>query len=288
MPFSADSAKPGVFPSGRKCSVLAIAALGAFSLLACSSGKKLTQEQSCQEKWDKAKPKFDKKKYVQAKELLSELVTSCPGSPFTEEALFDLGETHYGLKEWEEAEQEYASFLKEFPSSKKYGELAGYRSAEVAAKQVETPSRDQTKTLDAIAAYENFLDEYPDGPRADSAKAEVDKLRDLLVEKQMMIAKLYRRMGEPQAAAIYYKNLLKEFGGRVNQRDINLRLALCYIEMGQFDEADSYLGKFDGIAKDDPFKEKVKDAYRDLEKARIKLARQKKDEQEQGKRQEAM
>ena len=104
----------------------------------------------------------------------------------------------------------------------------------------------------------------------------------------MMIARLYNRMGEPLAAAIYYKNLLKEFGNRVNQRDINLKLANCYIAMGQFDEAETYLQKFDGIAKDDPFKEKVKTAYRDLEKARLKLVQEKKDEQEQGKRQEAM
>ena len=80
-----------------------MAALGALALLACSSGKKLTKEESCQEKWDKVRPKFEKKKYVQSKELLSDLVTTCPGSPFTEEAMFDLGEAHYNLEEWEEA-----------------------------------------------------------------------------------------------------------------------------------------------------------------------------------------
>jgi outer membrane protein assembly factor BamD len=267
---------------------LVCAGLGAFALLACSSSKKLTQEENCQEKWDKVKPKFEKKKYVQAKELLSEIVTSCPGSPFTEEALFDLAEAHFHLEEWDEAESEYNSFLKEFPASKKYAEVVRFRLAQASGKQTETPSRDQTKTLEAIIAYENYLNEYPEGPRSDTATAELDKLKDLLVQKQMMIAHLYRRMDEPQAAAIYYKNLLKEFGARVNVRDINLKLAECYIEMGQFEEAESYLSKFDGIAKDDAFRDKVKQAYHKLEKARTKLAREKKEEQEQGKRQEAM
>ncbi len=288
MPFSVDSATTKNRTPGRKFIALALTAYGAFALLGCSSSKKLTQEQSCQERWEKAKPKFDKQKFTQAKELLSELVTSCPGSAFTEEAMFDLGESHYGLKEWEEAEQEYSSFLKDFPASKRFGELAHYRSAEVAGNQVEIPSRDQTKTVDAITAYENFLDEYPEGARADSAKTQLNKLRDLLAEKQMQIAHLYMRMGEPLAAAIYYKNLLKEYGTRVNQRDINLKLAHCYIELAQFEEAETYLGKFDGIAKDDPFKDQVKQAYKDLDKARTKLAREKKEEQEQGKRQEAM
>ena len=64
---------------------------------------------------------------------------------------------------------------------------------------------------------------------------------------------------EPQAAAIYYKNLVKEFGGRVNEREINLKLAECYIGMYQFDEAEAYLSKFDGIAKDDPLKDRVRE-----------------------------
>ncbi|GEM_PF-1646501 len=301
MPFSAESdlnrtALPAVRPNHPHSTFGisgfgAVAALGVVALLAlsaCSSSKKLTQEEGCQEKWDKIKPKFEKKKYVQTKEMLSDLVTTCPGSPFTEEAMFDLGEAHYNLEEWEEAESEYNSFLKDFPSSKKYGEIVRYRIAQASGKQTEIPARDQSKTLEAIVAYENFLNEYPDGARADSAKLELDKLRDLLVAKQLMIAHLYSRMDEPLAAAIYYKNMLKEFGTRVNQRDINLKLAECYITMLQFDEAETYLSKFDGIAKDDPFKDKVKAAYQKLEKARTKLARDKKEEQEQGKRQEAM
>lgn len=279
MPFSAFPSKNSLLPA-----LAGLAALLAFP--ACS--KKLTKEESCQEKWDKAAPKFAKKKYVQSKELLSEIVTSCPGSPFTEEALFDLAEAHFHLEEWEEAESEYRAFLKEFPASKRYAEQARYRIAQVTGSQVEPPSRDQSKTLEAIIAWEDYIGEYPDSPRADSAKAEMEKLKDVLAAKQMMIAKLYSRMDEPQAAAIYYKNLLKEFGGRVNEREVNLKLAECYIEMSQFDEAEAYLAKFDGIAKDDPFKEKVKKAYKNLEKARTKLAREKKEEQEQGKRQEAL
>ncbi len=271
---------------GQSLAICFAAGVSVLAFSACS--KKLTKEEGCQEKWDKAAPKFAKAKYVASKEALTDIVTTCPGSPFTEEAMFDLGESHYHLEEWEEAESEYNSFVKDFPASKKYSELARYRIAEVTGKQVETPSRDQTKTLEAITAWENFLDEYPEGARSDSAKTEIDKLKSVLATKQMMIARLYTRMDEPQAAAIYYKNVLKEFGGRVNERDVNLKLAGCYIKLAQFDEAESYLAKFDGIAKDDPFKEKIKEAYKDLEKARSKVAREKKEEQEQGKRQETM
>jgi outer membrane protein assembly factor BamD len=268
------------------CSAMVLMAM--LTLLGCSSSKKLSQEASCQEKWEKAKTKFAKKKYTDAKEPLSDLISACPGSNFTEEALFDLAEAHFNLEEWIEAESEYGAFLKDFPASKKYAELARWRLAAVAANQVEPPNRDQTKTLEAIQGYETFLDEYPDSPYADTAKTQLDKLKDQLVTKKMQIARLYTRMDEPQAAAIYYKSMLKEFGTRVNQRDINLKLAECYIKMLQFEEADAFLAKFDGIAKDDPFLGKVKQAFNDLAKARAKVDRQKKEEQDLSKRQEPM
>src|SRR5205085_61860 len=121
--------------------------------------------------------KIAKAKYnPQTKESLNEIVTTCPGSPFTEQAMFELGQADFHLEQWEEAETDFNSFLKEFPNSKKFGELARYCSAQAAAKQVEGPARDQTKTQEAIIAWENYIDEFPDSPRADSARAEIDNL----------------------------------------------------------------------------------------------------------------
>jgi outer membrane protein assembly factor BamD len=281
------SSKPMVLRHAK--SILpGMAILATLALTGCFGHKKLSQEASCQEKWDKVKVKFDKKKYSEVKEPLSELISSCPGSLFTEEALFDLAESHFHLEEWIEAETEYSSFLKDFPNSKKYAELARWRLAEVSANQVEPPNRDQTKTLEAIASYETFLDEYPESVHADTAKIQMEKLKDQLVTKQMQIAHLYNRMDEPQAAAIYYKNMLKEFGTRVNQREISLKLAQCYIDMNQFDEAEIYLSKFDGIAKDDPFRVQVSKTFENLAKARSKIDKERKEEQEQSKRQEPM
>lgn len=267
--------------------VLAFAAFTSALLSGCA-GKKLSQEESCQARWEKLHAKFEKKRFNEIRDPYGDLISSCPGSPFTEQAAFELGEIQYRLEDWMEAESEYASFLKDFPASRRYGEEAHYRMARAAANQVGIPSRDQSKTVEAIQTFEQFLDEYPDSKFSDTAKTELERLTGKLVAKQLQIAKLYQRMDEPQAAAIYYKNILKEYSGRVDLREINLKLTQCYIEMKQFDEAEAYLAKFDGIAKDDPFKEKVKQAHQSLEKARNRFAKEKREEQEQGKRQEAM
>jgi outer membrane protein assembly factor BamD len=276
MPFSSFSARISL-------------GLCVFVLLACSHHKKLTQEQSCAERFKKTQVKFEKKKWSQAKEELPDLISSCTGSPFLEQASFELAESYFRLGDWIEAQSDLTNFLKDYPGSRQYGEQAQYWLGVAVAKQVYIVQRDQSKTLEAVEEFETFLTDYPDSKYTDSAKTQLDKLKDKLAQKDFLIAKLYQKMDEPQAAAIYYKEILKEYGGRVNLRELNLKLAECYITLKQFDEAEAYLVKFDGIAKEDPFLEKVKRANRDLEKARAKLARQKKEEQqEQGKRQEPM
>jgi outer membrane assembly lipoprotein YfiO len=258
-------------------------------LLGGCAGKKLSEEESCKARWEKLHAKFEKKRYNEIRDQYGDLLTSCSGYEFTEQAAFELGEIQYNLGDWLEAESEFAGFLKDYPASRRFGETASYRLAMASAKQVGIPQRDQSKTVEALARLEQFLDEYPDSKRADTARQEVENLTNKLVAKQLQIARLYERMDEPQAAAIYYKNILKDYSGRVDLRDINLKLALCYVELRQFDEAETYLAKFDGLAKDDPFKERVRKAYQSLEKAKSELAREKKEEQqEMGRRQETL
>lgn len=262
--------------------------LAALAALLSGCSKRLTKEENCQARWEKLHGNFEKKKWNEARDLYGDMIASCPGSPFIEQASFELGEIQYNLGDYMEAESEYSGFLKDFPASRRFREIATYRLAMSEAKQVGIPQRDQSKTVEAIASFEDFLDEFPDSKHADTAKQEVEKLMGKLVAKQLLIARLYERMHEPQAAAIYYKHALKEYPGRVDLRSINLKLARCYVRMHQFEEAESYLSKFDGIAADDPFKKKVKDVYQELEKTRGRVAKEKKEEQEQSKRQEAM
>src|SRR5690606_33477852 len=123
-----------------------IAALAAILSAGCSSSGKLTKEESCQARWTKLHEKLEKRRFNEIREPYTDLITSCHGSEFTEQASFELGEIHYGLGDWMEAESEFANFLREFPMSRKYGEIAAYRQAMSAARQVGIPQRDQSKT----------------------------------------------------------------------------------------------------------------------------------------------
>jgi outer membrane protein assembly factor BamD len=257
-------------------------------LSACSSAKPVDHAVDCEKKFKELHGKFVKGSYQTAREGYATFVTSCTGFEFTEQALFEEAESYFQQGDYIESESEFRSFIKEYPNSPRFGEQGSYRVAQSMAKQVGIAARDQSKTMEAIASYEDFLREFSESKYADSAKNEIASMRNVLADKDLQIAKLYKRMGEPQAAAIYYKNLLKEYGDRVDQRDISLKLVQCYIALSQFDEAESYLRKFDGIAKNDPFQARIKSSYSDLEKAREKHAREKKEEKDQSQRRETL
>src|SRR5690606_15899429 len=144
-----------------------------------------------------------------------DFLVTCVGTEHVEQAHFELGDSHLKLKEWAEAELELAAFLRDYPTSRRYAETARWLLARSMANQVQIPQRDQTKTLEAMCDLDTFLAESPDSPKPDSAHTELDRLGQLLADRDMLLARLYRRMDEALAAAIYYKHLQSEYGDRV-------------------------------------------------------------------------
>jgi outer membrane protein assembly factor BamD len=257
---------------------LVAAAVLATGFAACSTKPK-DLKGDCRERFEKLHDRYSKGKYSYAKQGYSDFLVTCTGTEHIEQAHFELGDSHVHLKEWEEAELELSAFLRDYPTSRRYAETARWLLARSMSKQVHIPQRDQTKTLESMRELETFIAEFPDSPKNDSARSELDRLSQLLADRDMLVARLYRRMDEPLAAAIYYKHLLAEYGDRVPRRDINLYLAESYIELAQFPEAENILIQFDGVAQDDPFAKKIAAARTKLEKAKVKHEKQKLKEQ---------
>lgn len=263
--------------------------VASFVWMACSGSKNTVDHQTdCRKRFDELHEKFEKSRWQAVRDGYSEFITTCTGFEFSEQAYYEMAEAYFQQGDAIEAEAEFRSFVKEYPNSVKYAEKARYRIAQASAMQVSIAARDQSKTIEAISEYETFIEEFDESTKLDSAKSEVQRLKGLLAEKVLQTARLYRRMGEPQASAIYYKQALKEWGDRLDTRRVTLELAQCYIDLYQFEEAENHLRGFDGIAKDDAFHLKVKEAYAKLEKARKRLAKEKQEEKEEAQRDKSL
>jgi len=207
----------------------------------CSSNKyngSLTEK--CKAQYNAAEVKYKAGKYWSVKDDLSEILQSCSGTGVMEETHFLLAEAHFHLEEWMEAREEYGSFVNFFPGSP-YAETAAYRKSVAAYNLSYKDSRDQSNTTYAIRDFNRFGAEYPNSALLDSAVMYLDSLNNRVAENEFQIARLYSRMGEPGAAAIYLKEFLDEFPKSPRQKEVIVMLISSYIDMKEFSAAKFYL-----------------------------------------------
>lgn len=63
------------------------------------------------------------------------------------------------------------------------------------------PRLDQTQTVAAISAFQEYLDLYPDARYKDQAQNKLFQLQDKLVDKELYSAELYYNLGSYLAIA---------------------------------------------------------------------------------------
>jgi len=196
--------------------------------------------EKCKAEYSAAETKYKAGKYWSVKDDLTEILQNCTGTGVMEEAHFLLAEVHFHLEEWVEAREEYGSFVNFFPGSP-YTETAAYRKAVSAYNLSYKDSRDQSNTTFAIRDFNRFGSDYPNSALLDSAVMYLDSLSNRVAENDFKIARLYSRMGEPGAAAIYLKEFLDDFPKSPRQKEAIVMLISSYIDMKEFSAAKFYL-----------------------------------------------
>jgi outer membrane protein assembly factor BamD len=252
-------------------------------LFSCSSktyNGSLTEK--CKAEYNAAEVKYKAGKYWSVKEDLNEILQSCTGTGVMEETHFLLAEAHFRLEEWIEAREEYGSFVNFFPGSP-YAETAAYRKAVSAYNLSYKDSRDQSNTTFAIRDFNRFGSDYPNSALVDSAIMYLDSLSNRVAENDFQIARLYSRMGESGAAAIYLKEFLDEFPKSPRQKEVIVMLIGSYIDMKEFAAAKFYLERLREVYNADEkmlssakrLEGQIADAEKSLEKKLEKERKQK-------------
>jgi len=251
----------------------------------CSKTYNGSQTEKCKAQYNDAEAKYKAGKYWSVKDDLDEILQNCSGTGVMEETHFLLAEAHFHLEEWMEAREEYGSFVNFFPGSP-YAETAAYRKAVSAYNLSYKDSRDQSNTSFAIRDFSRFGSDYPNSALMDSATMYLDSLRNRVAENDFQIARLYSRMGEPGAAAIYLKEFLEDFPKSPRQKEVIVMLISSYIDMKEFTAAKFYLERLRDIYNADEkmlasakkLEGQITDAEKALEK---KLERERKQKLQQ-------
>lgn len=237
-------------------------------------------------KLKKAKEYYNEGDYLQASEILEDLVTLYRGSRQGKEVRYYHAYCYYGMEDYVMASYYFDRFRKTFPNSER-AEEAFFMSAYCDYLNSPEWSLDQSETRKAIHKLQLFADRYPNSARTDSCTELITELRGKLERKAFEKSKLYLRTMHYRAAVRSFENTLEEFPDSRYQEDIlflkfkaGFELASKSIESKKADrieEAIQSYRKFADAFPNSEHREEAKKMFRSLKAERNRTARMQND-----------
>ena len=145
-------------------------------------------------KYEYAKECFARGKFQQAATLLEGIVTIQKGRGNAQESLYLLGMAQYCNRDYEAASATFRKYYSSYPKGL-FAENASFYIGQSLFESAPEPRLDQSPTIGAINAYQNFIDNYQDSRLRDIAQNRLFQLQDILVQKEYLSAKLYYNLG---------------------------------------------------------------------------------------------
>ena len=100
----------------------------------------------------------------------------------------------YGLKDYEAASETFKKYYQTYPRGR-YAEMASFYIGQSLFEGTPESRLDQTPTIAAIAAFQDYLDIFPEGKMKSTAQQRLFDLQDKLIRKEYLNAKLYYNLG---------------------------------------------------------------------------------------------
>ncbi len=151
-------------------------------------------------RYEYAKQCFAEGEYAHCVSLLEGMVTMLKGGDNAQESLYMLAMAQYMSRDYESASQTFKKYGSSYPKGQ-YAEKAAFYVGESLFESAPEPRLDQTPTIGAINAYQQFLDLFPESELRPEAQRKLFELQDKLIMKEYLSAKLYFNLGG------YYGNI---------------------------------------------------------------------------------
>ena len=168
-----------------------------MTLLLCSCAgefNKVYKSTDNEYRYEYAKEAFAMGKFQQAATLLEEIITLKKGSEEEQESLYMLAMAQYCNRDYEAASATFKKYISRYPRGI-YAESAAFYVGQTLYEESPEPRLDQSPTIGAMNAYQQFLDLYPDSKLREAAQDRLYELQDKLVTKELLSAELYFNLG---------------------------------------------------------------------------------------------
>ena len=266
--------------------------MAVFSLLlfaSCGEFNNIMKSADYLYRYEAAKQYYADGKYSRAVVLLQDVISVLKGTDKGEESLYLLGMSAYKAGDYEAA----ANFLKKYYETYTnglYTQDARFYNAMALYNNTPEPKLDQTETYEAVTAFQNMLEIYPQCIYAKEAQDMIFKLQDKLVEKEYLSAKTYYDLGSYfgncnfggnnyQACIITTENAMRDFPYSKRREDFAImllrakyQLTAHSVELRKRERLDAAVEEYYAFANEFPESKYLPEAKNIFDKAKKKDA----------------
>jgi outer membrane protein assembly factor BamD len=172
-----------------------------------------------QEIFQEASELARKGKVEQSSEKFMEVRTYYPGDELAKKSLLATADLYYNSELYESALQSYEEFRLLYPTDPE-ASYTLYRVGLCHFNQMGDLDRDQSQTVKAIHAFENFLSSYPSSPYAQPAKDNLLSAKTVLAANYLHIGKYYLKKKDYPGACRRFQYVKNQFPGVPLEEDL--------------------------------------------------------------------
>ncbi len=199
------------------------------------------------------------KAYPDAEKFFRNVKTKYPFSKYAALSDLRLADLKFDQKLWSEAAAAYDEFVRLHPTH----EDADYAEFRVAVSHLEDApgdfvlfphsyEKDQRQVVQAVAAFEAFLEKYPSSKYAPDARKALAAAKGRLADHEWYVGDFYYKRGKWAGAAGRYQGIVDKYPDSRHEPEALLRLAECYVRMDEKFRARTALQKFIVSHPNDP------------------------------------
>jgi outer membrane protein assembly factor BamD len=211
------------------------------------------------------KAAYDREDWTSAIADLRAYVEQYPGTELTDDALYYLGQAYMEIKDHALASSQFDRLVRDFPTTP-FEADALYQLARCDDLQSHPAPLDQTETERAIQRYAQFLERFPGHERAADATARSRALKDRLAEKRFRNGRLYHRLKQYPAAAIYLRATIADYPESRWALEAGILLADVLVHLGHREEAADTLRRLAAGAPEGSLRRRAEERLRELER----------------------
>ncbi len=170
---------------------------------------------------------------VKAEEMFTTVITNAPFSAkYASAAQFNIGQARERQGDYKRAIEAYQKIIDDYPYSE-MADDAQYQIGYVYMKASREGEYDQSASIKAREAFEDFIYRYPNSEKVAQAKQNMQALGSKQTDSAFNVAQFYDKQKNYKAAAIYYNEVIKTEPDSPNAKTSQERLSALKAEVGE-------------------------------------------------------